>query len=639
MAQLNHPHIVRVLDVDRDGDTHFFIMEYIAGRSLSQYLRERGPRPEPEVLALARQVAQALEYAHSHMPPVIHRDIKPANILLEEHSGRVVVTDFGIAKVLGVTEQTRTGQMLGTLRYCAPEQLLQSKALDGRADLYALGLVMYEMAAGQPFFAEADERELLQRVLQGSGENVPTFAGPVSPEFVALVTRAIARKPERRYPRAAELLRDIEACLALPPTTASTALPGDALSASPERGQEREREREQVSPDGQDRAGVVRLRPLSSARRLMLIGGATVGVLVLMLLFLLRGSLSPKVLSPLEKGRESRPLPTGPQTLPLSQDKRQPQAIGVMHFKALSVDPQLAWIQEAIRDNFNSQLGSASGLKVYSKEYIDFLVQKGSSTEIEVANQLGIAKMISGSFLAIANKLRIEAHIVDVQSGLLEVSDQVEGEQSDFFNLHRQLAAKIIARLNVAVPLGEQGAVASAPTTPNLDTYKLLLEAEGETQTAVTPKTDVPHSQGSPQREEEKRARVLLWWGWPKASVAWADDTPQQGVAPEEEVRQVLEKYREAYEKKDLTLLENVYDTLPTAQREANAKYFQYTQSLRVTIRDVDIAIRGNEAAVSYTREDQFIDAQTGRSVKLDTRLTKIFVRTEGTWKIVVGRK
>ena len=113
-----------------------------------------------------------------------------------------------------------------------------------------------------------------------------------------------------------------------------------------------------------------------------------------------------------------------------------------MHFKVLSADPQLEWMREAIRDNFNSQLSSTPVLKVYSKEYIDFLVQKGPATEIEVANQLGISKMLSGSFLATADKLRIEAHIVDVQSGFLEASDHVEGEQSNFFDLQRQLALK-----------------------------------------------------------------------------------------------------------------------------------------------------------------------------------------------------
>jgi len=151
MAQLRHPHIVRVLDVDRDGDTHFFVMEYVEGMNLSQYLRAQGTLPLLEVLTISRQIAQALEYAHSHQPPIIHRDIKPANILIEARSRRVMVTDFGIAKVLGAAERTRTGLVMGTFRYCAPEQLQQDKELDGRADIYSLGLVMYEIATGHPF--------------------------------------------------------------------------------------------------------------------------------------------------------------------------------------------------------------------------------------------------------------------------------------------------------------------------------------------------------------------------------------------------------------------------------------------------------------------------------------------------------
>lgn len=257
MAQLRHPNIVHVLDVDRDGDTHYFVMEYVEGKSLSQYLRERGVLPVPEVFEISRQVAQALDYAHSHQPPVVHRDIKPANILIEGRSGRAVVTDFGIAKVLGATERTRTGLVMGTLRYCAPEQILQDKELDGRADIYALGLLMYEMAAGRPFFAETDERALLGQVLQRPGENIPTFHSSVPPEFAALVTRAIARDRERRYSRAGELLRDIEAHLAEEPATAPTEILQDTLPS----GQEKTRpEKKEIPADRQSRAAEERER-------------------------------------------------------------------------------------------------------------------------------------------------------------------------------------------------------------------------------------------------------------------------------------------------------------------------------------------------------------------------------------------
>ena len=407
--------------------------------------------------------------------------------------------------------------------------------------------------------------------------------------------------------------------------------------------------------------GVAWLPRPSSVRRPVLIGGVAIGVLVPGLLFFLWGALIPsqagrkevrseslhppgadlqKNLSPpVGRGGIQSPAPE-PQPSSLAQEKRQPNAVGVMHFKALSADPQLEWMREAIRDNFNSQLSTTSGLKVYSKEYIDFLVQKGPSTEIEVANQLGIAKMISGSFQATANTLRIEAHIVDVQSGFLEVSDHVEGEQGNFFDLQRQLALKIMARLNVAVASGEKSVVATAPPAPSLDTYKLLLEAEGEAQTTRPLQKEGAHPQGSSRGEDDEFARVPQRRGWLEASMAWAQDTsPHGGASEEEAIRQILERYRQAYEKKDLTLLNNVYDTMTTTQREAHAKYFHNAQGLQVTIRDVDIAVRGNEAVVSYTREDQFIDIKTEQTVTLNVRLTKILVRTDGTWKIASRKK
>ncbi|NOT55273.1 MAG: serine/threonine protein kinase, partial [Deltaproteobacteria bacterium] len=236
MAQLRHPHIVHVADVDRDGNSLFFVMEYVDGKSLSQHLQERRPLPLSEVLRIGQQIAQALEYAHSAQPPVIHRDIKPANILLETLSERVVVTDFGLAKILGASEQTQAGTVMGTFRYCAPEQLRSQRDIDGRVDIYALGLILYEMAAGRPFFTERDQSALLARVAYSPEENLPTFTQPVPAEFVALVTKAIARNPEQRYARAADLLVDLNACQARPFDEDSTYVspqPSASHSSSP----------------------------------------------------------------------------------------------------------------------------------------------------------------------------------------------------------------------------------------------------------------------------------------------------------------------------------------------------------------------------------------------------------------------
>jgi len=185
MAQFDHPNIVRVLDVDRDDDLNFyyFVMEYIQGKTLRQLLQEKGPLPLPEVLEISRQVAIALAYAHNHKRPIIHRDIKPANIMIRDHfeepSKRVVVMDFGIAKV-GDSDTTKTGMMLGTVKYSSPEQMLPREPLDGRADIYSLGLVIYEMHTGNQFFAGLDEQAVIGKVLDPQ-ENEPRFTRPTPP--------------------------------------------------------------------------------------------------------------------------------------------------------------------------------------------------------------------------------------------------------------------------------------------------------------------------------------------------------------------------------------------------------------------------------------------------------------------------
>jgi hypothetical protein len=234
MARLRHHNIVRVLDIDHDEtlNFHYFVMEYLQGKTLGEYLRERGPLPLPEVLDVARQVASALEYAHSHNPPVIHRDIKPSNIMIEDLSGRSVVMDFGIAKELGESEMTKSGVMIGTVKYCSPEQM-RHEPLDGSADVYSLGIVMYEAYTGMQFFAGLDEHSVIGRVLDDTRENEPHFTRPAPPAFAALVTKAIAKARSKRYRTMADLLRDVDECRSALEDTKTVLLPGPGRSKAP----------------------------------------------------------------------------------------------------------------------------------------------------------------------------------------------------------------------------------------------------------------------------------------------------------------------------------------------------------------------------------------------------------------------
>lgn len=223
MARLRHPNIVQVFDIDRDADQHYFVMEYVEGRGLDRVLAERGALPLTEVTAIGTHVARALGYAHSCDPAVVHRDIKPANILIEDNTRRVVVTDFGIAKLLDdqLTRHTSVGAFIGTLRYSSPEQVRGDADLDERADIYALGMLMYEMTVGRAFFAGLADRQLIGKLLYDKTENLVRIDGEVPDEFCRILSKAIAKDRTRRYPSAAALLADLEK-LDLSPTLALT---------------------------------------------------------------------------------------------------------------------------------------------------------------------------------------------------------------------------------------------------------------------------------------------------------------------------------------------------------------------------------------------------------------------------------
>lgn len=234
MARLRHRNTVRVLDIDHDDELnfHYFVMEYIQGKTLRAYTQEKGPLPLTEVLNISRQVASALEYAHRHNPPVIHRDIKPANIMVEDVSGRVVVMDFGIAKELGESEMTRTGMLIGTVKYCSPEQM-RNEPLDGSADIYSLGMVVYEAYTGMQFFAGLDEQAVIGKVLYDAQENEPVFSRPTPSAFTAIIRKAITKKRQQRYQTMTEFLRALDECESTLEETQTILLPRPASNARP----------------------------------------------------------------------------------------------------------------------------------------------------------------------------------------------------------------------------------------------------------------------------------------------------------------------------------------------------------------------------------------------------------------------
>ncbi len=227
-ARLAHPGIVAIYDTCSDNGLEAIVMELVAGPTLRQRLDDRNPIDPWQAAGLAAQVAEALDAAHR--AGLVHRDIKPANVLLCG-DGRVKVADFGIAKAVADADLTQPGLMVGTAKYLAPEQV-RGEPVDGRTDLYSLGIVLYEMLCGRPpFKADTDAATALARLHHDPLLPRQVRAG-VPKSLEDIVCRAMARDPNDRFATAADLRAALLAAGATP--SPATDLSATTLAASPE---------------------------------------------------------------------------------------------------------------------------------------------------------------------------------------------------------------------------------------------------------------------------------------------------------------------------------------------------------------------------------------------------------------------
>jgi eukaryotic-like serine/threonine-protein kinase len=220
-AKLQHPNIVQIYDSGQEGDFNFIVMEYVEGRSLKDYLSEVGQMEIREAARVAGEVLTALAYAHR--TGLVHRDIKPGNILLSD-DGKVQVTDFGIARAEAGSTMTQTGTILGTAYYLSPEQA-QGLPLDGRSDIYSLGVVLYEMLTGRRPFEGDSPVSIAYKHVREMPRPPSNFREDVPRPLEAIVLNGLAKRPEDRYSSAALMRRDLEAFVAGKEVTATVKIP------------------------------------------------------------------------------------------------------------------------------------------------------------------------------------------------------------------------------------------------------------------------------------------------------------------------------------------------------------------------------------------------------------------------------
>jgi serine/threonine-protein kinase len=241
VAQLNHPHVVTVIDAGEDDGAPYIVFEYVEGETLKERIRRLGRLPVSEAVAYAIEIGRALEAAHASK--LVHRDVKPQNVLIDR-DGRAKVTDFGIARSLEAQGLTATGRVLGTTDYVSPEQALGHE-VTGQSDIYSLGIVLYEMLTGETPFKADTQVAVAMRHVRDPLPDVQRRRPEISASLAAVVERATAKETQNRYQDVGEIVHDLEEVLAIEAartgeatgeaTTVLQSLSGDTADFAPSR--------------------------------------------------------------------------------------------------------------------------------------------------------------------------------------------------------------------------------------------------------------------------------------------------------------------------------------------------------------------------------------------------------------------
>jgi eukaryotic-like serine/threonine-protein kinase len=422
-ARLQHPHILTVLDSGEAAGQLWFTMPFVEGESLRERLRRERQLSVEDALRVAREAAQALQYAHEH--GVVHRDIKPENLLLTK-DGSTLVADFGIARALGADEHlTQTGMSIGTPAYMSPEQASGDKALDTRADIYSLGAVLYEMLTGEPPYTGPTAQVI---ILKRFSEPVPSVrkVRPGVPESVDQATRrALAPLAADRFATAAEFGR------ALRPTAA------DATGAPT------------VVTMPADPAAPVLRSGARARRRLLPVGLATLGIGFLLGLGLLFA------------WRHSR----------RDGDAPGPKRLAVLPFENQG-DSADAYFADGITDELRGKLAAVTGLEVIaSRSSNDY--RRTTKSLPEIGRDLGVNYLLIGKIwwqkrAGGAGRVRVSPELIRVVTGTAPTTkwaQAFDAPLTDVFQVQADIAGRIAKALDVALGAGVPQALAARPTT------------------------------------------------------------------------------------------------------------------------------------------------------------------------------
>jgi TolB-like protein/tetratricopeptide (TPR) repeat protein len=441
-ARLQHPHILTVLDSGEAAGQLWFTMPYVEGESLRARLARERRLSVADALSVLQDVAQALAYAHRH--GVVHRDIKPENILLTEDAA--LVTDFGVAKPMAAAGDdgviTTVGLALGTPQYMAPEQIAGDPSLDQRADLYAFGVVAYEVLAGEPPFRAASPRAILAAHLVEQAPPLITKRPDVPPQVAQVVASCLEKDPEARPESASAIVQALQAA---------------------------------HTPGGTTISGI---RPLEPPRRRRFTRWQLAAGALALLLLLGAGAMT-------FVPRSSRAalftiLTRGPARL-------DPGRVLVAPFENETGDSSLAflgnmtadWISQGLARTGTVDVVDARTAAITSKvvERTPRLLRTADFARA-LAQETGAGTVIAGSLYRDRDTVRVQARIVAVASGrILHAVDPVSGPAGDYHALIEQVRERTMAALASVVDTTRGSWTVALGTPPSYEAYQELMRA------------------------------------------------------------------------------------------------------------------------------------------------------------------
>jgi TolB-like protein/tetratricopeptide (TPR) repeat protein len=424
-ASLQHPNIVPVLTTGTADGIPYYTMPYVKGESLRARMRE-GPLPQRHVISVLRDLARALQYAHAE--GVIHRDIKPENVLLSGDAA--VVTDFGIAKAIsaarvstpdqpetqGGMTLTQAGSTVGTPAYMAPEQVA-GDSVDHRVDLYAWGILAYELFTGaHPFAGKTSALQLLTAQLTETPTPLLEKAPDIPPPLADLVMRCLEKKADNRPVSATDLLENLDTA---------------HVSREP-----------------------LLVPPAKKSRRRTVILATGVGAL------LAAGAY------------------TYSTTLQQSGALVAVRSVAVLPFADDRADSADAYFGEGIADELMTALGKVPGLRVASRTSAIALGSRRDLDVREIGRQLGVSTVVEGTVRRSGNQLRVTAQLTNTSDGLTLWSDAYERENKDVFAVQDDITRAIVTALRPELTGGGRALVRKATTGPgtsNPEAYDLYM--------------------------------------------------------------------------------------------------------------------------------------------------------------------